>query len=97
MLTAAIAGMPQIMAWLTMWKIGPECAAQQPKNVSASTMNWGERNACATDRPAPGSAALVDPGAPELAVSGGCLTNSAAGISSVQATMPIVIMAVRQS
>ena len=31
-----------------MWKIGPECAAQQAKCASASVMNCGVRSACAT-------------------------------------------------
>jgi len=78
-----------------MWKIGPEWAAQQAKNVSASTANCGERSAWAAVRPAP----LPDGarGDPWPAVAGGWRTRSAAGISRIQAAMPMVSMAVRQS
>jgi hypothetical protein len=46
---------------------------------------------------APESTAPSASGWPELAVSGGRLTSSAAGINSAQAMIPTVIMAVRQS
>ena len=75
----------------------PECAAQQQKNVSARTRNCGERSACATDMPPPESMAPSASGWSELAISGGRLTSSAAGINSAQAMIPTVIMAVRQS
>ena len=39
---------PQTSALLTMWKIGPECAAQQAKYVSATATNCGVRSACPT-------------------------------------------------
>ena len=44
---AAIAGTPWSIAWVTMWKIGPECAAQHAKCVSAMAANCGVRSACA--------------------------------------------------
>ncbi len=78
-----------------MWKIGPECAAQQRKKVSASTTNCGERNASRAD--IEGSSAAAAPATAPLAAAGGCRTSSAAGIRSAQATTPIVIIAVRQS
>ena len=58
-------------------------------------MNCGERNASATDMR--GLARAAGPAAAPAAAAGGRRTNSAAGISSTQATMPIVIIAVRQS
>ena len=78
-----------------MWKIGPECAAQQAKCASASVMNCGVRNACATVHCVSGTAA-------PLALEGvaGCgagRTRNEAGINSAQATMPITSIAVRQS
>ena len=77
-----------------MWKIGPECAAQQAKKVSASTMNCGERNACATEQAVPSaSGAAPSRGWP----AGGWRTSNAAGISSTQATMPMTSIANRQS
>ena len=36
-----------MVAYETMWKIGPECAAQQAKWVSAMAANCGVRSACA--------------------------------------------------
>src|SRR5262249_39031833 len=59
-----------------MWKIGPECAAQQAKNVSPRTRNWGERSACAAEMPVGAPDAE-----PPLAIAGpgGRLTSSAAG------------------
>ena len=41
-----------------MWKIGPECAAQQAKCASASVMNCGVRNACAAVHSVSGTSAL---------------------------------------
>src|SRR5215472_12725750 len=79
-----------------MWKIGPECAAQQPKKVSARTTNCGERSACDTVPAVPGATLRADSG-PTAATTGGWRTSNAAGISRIQAMMPIVIMAVRQS
>src|SRR5438034_9074015 len=77
-----------------MWKIGPECAAQQAKNVSASTRNCGERSALPTDHPAPGTFIA---GEPDGAGSGARRTSSAAGSNSAHAIRPTVIIAVRQS
>ena len=48
-----------------MWKIGPECAAQQAKKVRPSTMNCRERKACAGEVIAP----AASPGAAESVVS----------------------------
>src|SRR6185369_5157125 len=78
-----------------MWKIGPECAAQQAKWASASVMNCGVLSACATvhctsGAPVPFAAAGVDG-------SGGRRTRNDAGIKSANATMPITSIAVRQS
>src|SRR5215475_8963096 len=77
-----------------MWKIGPECAAQQRKKVIASTMNCGDRNASPAEidgssTPAPLPTTFGEAGARR--------TKRAAGIRSDQATMPITIIAVRQS
>ncbi len=80
-----------------MWKMGPECAAQQQKKVSASTTNCGERNAWATVRPAPPVAAPAADAAVSAAAAGGRRTSSAAGITRAQATSPTVVIAVRQS
>jgi hypothetical protein len=80
-----------------MWKIGPECAAQQAKKVSASTRNCGERSARPTDHPAPGSPAALFAAALDGVTSGAGRTNSAAGMSKAHAIRPTVIIAVRQS
>jgi hypothetical protein len=32
-----------------VWKIGPECVAQQKKFVSSRMLNWGDLNACRSD------------------------------------------------
>jgi hypothetical protein len=58
-------------------------------------MNCGERNASPAD--IEGSAVAAGPATVPCVGPGGRRTNSAAGISSAQATMPIVIIAVRQS
>jgi hypothetical protein len=36
---AAMTGTPWSSAWVTMWKIGPECAAKQAKSVAAIAAN----------------------------------------------------------
>ena len=74
-----------------MWKIGPECAAQQAAKVSASTMNCGERNASPTEGPAPPAGEDV------ASAGGGWRISRAAGNSSANAPMPITSIAVRQS
>src|SRR5215813_12609016 len=76
-----------------MWKIGPEWAAQQRKKVIASTMNCGDRNASPAE--IDGSSTLGP--APSTFAAGARRTKRAAGIRSDQATMPITIIAVRQS
>ena len=78
-----------------VWKIGPECIAQQAKNVAASTMNCGERSARPTVMlpPAP---AMAAPGAPAPA-GGARRTSNAVGTSNAQARMAITSWAVRQS
>src|SRR3954452_20084060 len=78
-----------------MWKIGPECAAQQQKCASARVMNCGVLNACATLHSISGTAAP-----PVLEGAAGCgagRTRNEAGISSAEATVPITSIAVRQS
>ncbi len=80
-----------------MWKIGPECAAQQAKKVSARTRNCGERNAWAADMPTSPAAAFGPAAAPAPVATGGRRTSNAAGISRIQAATPMVIIAVRQS
>ena len=78
-----------------MWKIGPECAAQQAKCASASVMNCGVLNACAAVHCTSGApAASAVAGA---AACGAGRTSSEAGINSASATMPITSIAVRQS
>src|SRR5438105_8518122 len=78
-----------------VWKIGPECAAQQAKKVSASTMNDVERNACETLIRAPPAAAPVR--VPSAALPGTCRTKRDAGTSKIQTRIPIVSCALRQS
>src|SRR5262249_48008791 len=80
-----------------MWKIGPECAAQQAKKVSASTRNCGDRRACAADMPLSAVTPDLTPGLAIVAVEGARRTNSAAGSNNDQARMPMRSMAVRQS
>jgi len=77
-----------------MWKIGPECAAQQKKNVNPRMANCGVRSACVAVIPAAPAAAE---GPPAPAVAGARRMSRAAGISSTQVAMPMVIIAVRQS
>ena len=69
-----------------MWKIGPECAAQQAKCASASAANCGVRSAspalmrgsqlAATGVATPGAGGLVEH-------DGGRRTSSAAGMSRI--------------
>jgi hypothetical protein len=87
-----------------MWKIGPECAAQQAKKVSPSTMNCGERNTCESGG-VPVSTAVVSLGVapadgsatPFPASPAPRRTSNAAGSKSTQAPMPMISIAVRQS
>ena len=53
---AAIFVTPRSMAWATMWKIGPECAAQHPKWTSATPQNAGWRSTAAAVRSPPAGA-----------------------------------------
>ena len=92
---AAIAETPWSIALATMWKIGPECAAQHAKNVSAMAANCGVRSACATVRSRSGGRAAGPP-APG-AIAGGFLTSSAAGMTVTHTRSPSTIMATRQS
>ena len=82
-----------------MWKIGPECAAQQAKWVSASATKAKVRKACAAVIDGMASAARSGcSGMPGAGIAGGGLRISiATGTSSATATMPTVSMAVRQS
>src|SRR5437870_5497827 len=66
---AAIAGTPWSIAWVTMWKIGPECAAQHAKYVNAIAANCGVRSACAAVSSP--SALAVAAGRPSVAPAGG--------------------------
>src|SRR2546429_7450415 len=75
--------------------MGPECAAQQAKKVSASTMNGVERKASAT--PMRGPATGAPAGAASAAWPGACRTKKDTGTSKIQTRMPIVSCAVRQS
>ena len=59
-------------------------------------MNCGERSASPADIE-DSAVAAAGPATAPCAGPGGRRTSSAAGISSTQATMPIVIIAVRQS
>ena len=78
-----------------MWKIGPECAAQQPKCASASVMNCGVRSACATVHCVSGT--VVAPAVEGCVRSGAGRTRNDAGINSAQDAIPITSIAVRQS
>src|SRR5687767_4266425 len=75
-----------------VWKMGPECAAQHAKNVSASTTNCGERSASATPPKGPSAAAPA-----ASAVRGAGRTKNAAGTSSAHARTAMVSCALRQS
>jgi hypothetical protein len=92
---AAIADTPWSMALVTMWKIGPEWAAQQAKCVSEMAANCGVRRASAAvnSRPPAPAVATIAPGAS----AGGGRTRRAAGMMRSQARSPSTSMAVRQS
>ncbi len=78
-----------------MWKIGPECAAQQAKCASASVMNCGVRSACAAVHSIAGASLVLAAAVP--AACGAGRIRKQAGISSAHAAMPITSIAVRQS
>ena len=79
-----------------MWKIGPECAAQQAKCASASVTNCGVRSACAAVHSVCPASAVFVAAVPPLSCGAG-RTSSEAGISSAAAPIPITSIAVRQS
>src|SRR5436309_5546054 len=91
---AAIAGTPWSIAWVTMWKIGPEWAAQHAKLVSAIAANCGVRRAWATVNSPPSApvAAHAAPG-PEAA---GSRTTKAAGTLRSHARSPLTSLAAPQ-
>jgi hypothetical protein len=78
--------MPQLTAYPTVWKIGPEWVAQQKKLVSISTMNGGDLSAVLTDIAATGSPPDVTT-CSSSSSAGGRRTKSASGIM-VTAAMP---------
>src|SRR6185295_8869761 len=81
------------MAYVTVWKIGPACAAQQAKKVSARTMNGADTNASLRLICGPSLAPSCDP----LGIAGGLRTNSASGTSVAHTTTARTTCAARQS
>src|SRR4051794_28201415 len=79
-----------------MWKIGPECAAQQAKLASARLQNTGVFSAPARSMVAAGALAVRRGGAGAGSAGAG-RSNSAAGRITAQAMRPSVLMAKRQS
>ena len=92
---AAIADTPWSMTLVTMWKIGPECAAQHAKYVKEMAANWGVRNTWAAVNSRP-SAPRCQPG-PAPTTTGGSRTRRAAGMMMSHVSSPTVNMATRQS
>ena len=85
------ADMPWSIACVAMWKIGPECVAQQAKCVRAIAANCGDRSAWATVNSRPSAA-----GPPRASIdAGGRRTSRAAGMMSSHARSPITSIAVR--
>ena len=80
-MAAAIADTPWSIAWVIMWKIGPEWAAQHAKYVSAMAANWGVRSACAAVSSLPSAPAV---GSGTAAVAG---TVEESSPSTVQVTV----------
>src|SRR5712692_9447067 len=78
-----------------MWKIGPECAAQHAKNVSAMAANCGGRSACATVSSRPSAPAVAAAAAP-AGRAGGFRTSNADGMMTSHARSPSTSMAKRQ-
>src|SRR5688572_23597018 len=74
--------------------MGPECAAQQAKNVSASTMNCGDCSASKTPIGEPPMAAPCPALASPL---GAWRTRREIGTNRIHTRVPIVSCAVRQS
>src|SRR6185503_20559162 len=77
------------------WKIGPACAAQQAKKVSASTMNGAETNASRTVME--GSRLATSPPRPVVALGGGRRAKKAAGTSVAHTSTAMTSCAARQS
>ena len=90
---AAIAGTPRSIACVTMWKIGPECAAQHAKCVSAMAANCGVRTTCPIVRSGPAAAVAASP----ASAAGGLRTRKAAGRITSHTRSPMAHIAVRQS
>src|ERR1700733_9959220 len=80
-----------------MWKIGPEWAAQQQKKVAASTRNCGVRKASDAVIVGVTVEAEVSAEAWCTPAAGARRTKKEAGISSAQATIPMLIIGKRQS
>ena len=78
-----------------MWKIGPECVAQQKKLVRQRIRNCGERIAWRTVMPEPPSAGAGESESPARA--GGRRIGSEAGIITAAATAAMIRSEVRQS
>ena len=93
---AAIADTPWSIAWVTMWKTGPEWAAQQAKYVRAMAANCGVRSACAAVMSWP-SAPAAEPEVASVVEAGGSRTSRATGMTTSHTTSPSTSMAKRQS
>ena len=87
--------MPWSVAWVTMWKIGPEWAAQQAKWVTAMAQNCGAASTSRVEysRPAP----AAPPMAPAPTSPGCSRMISATGTMMSQARSPRTSRATRQS
>src|SRR6185312_9816655 len=95
---AAVSGAtPQSAAYATMWKIGPEWAAQHAKFASARLQNTGVFSAPATVMPAGEAPAANGTPADRASATGAGRNSSAAGRMIAQAMNPSVSMAKRQS
>src|SRR2546427_344558 len=92
---ASIAGTPWSIAWVTMWKIGPACAAQQAKCVRAIAQNCGARRTWPVEKSRWGAA--VPPSATAPISAGAFRISSATGIVTSQARSPSTSIATRQS
>ena len=89
---AASAGTPWSMACETMWKIGPECAAQQAKCVRAIAQKVLDVQSAWDVRAGGGPCREGD-----AAAAGARLRRNAAGITMRKASSPRITKAVRQS
>src|SRR5688572_21419508 len=77
-----------------VWKIGPECAAQHAKYVSARTMKGAERSAPPTDPCVPAGRGDF---AESARAAGAWRTNREAGMSGAQTRIAMMSCAERQS